>query len=92
MTERLETGVLKADGDWLGIFVRGDEAPAPSHKHRKQEGASFVPRPSQRFRDIPSQLVGMGGKAPLPFSGVLQNSAHMPLGDLVPRFEIAVDV
>ena len=51
-----------------------------------------VIRPSQRFQDIPSQLVSMGGKAPLPFSGVLQNSAHMPLGDLVLRFEIAVDV
>ena len=26
MTERLETGVLKPEGDWPGIFIRGDEA------------------------------------------------------------------
>jgi hypothetical protein len=51
MTERLETGVLKADGDWPGIFIRGDEAPAPSYKDGKQKGASFVPRPSPRFQD-----------------------------------------
>jgi hypothetical protein len=26
MTERLETGVLKPEGDWPGIFIRGDDA------------------------------------------------------------------
>jgi hypothetical protein len=24
--ERLETGILKPEGDWPGVFIRGDEA------------------------------------------------------------------
>jgi hypothetical protein len=26
MVERLETGILKPEGDWNGIFIRGDDA------------------------------------------------------------------
>ena len=32
MAERLETGVLKPEGDWPGIFIRGDEALAYANR------------------------------------------------------------
>jgi len=33
-TERLETGVLKPEGDWPGIFIRGDDALAYANRLR----------------------------------------------------------
>jgi hypothetical protein len=33
--ERLETGVLKPEGDWPGIFIRGDDALAYANQLRR---------------------------------------------------------
>lgn len=34
MNERLETGVMTPEGDWPGIFIRGDEALAYANRLR----------------------------------------------------------
>ncbi len=48
---RIETGVTAADGDWPGIFIRGDNAIAYSMQLRavlrRIEGDKATPLPSQ---------------------------------------------